>query len=503
MQAPADIAPTPTLTNEVILRILFFCTAADPIRWFTVTHVCRRWRELALSAYYLWNILHLPKSGTLEYIGAFLQRARPHWKCLPLMIYQSTSLEFNLSLTVAAHVLTLADGISILHLNVPPHKPNPANHSSFPAKCPGLPRFINAQRLTHLEASGDSRWTANLYAPNIRFLRVNYYPGFWSLLTNMPRLDHLVVWKILEGYSEVLKSSATPAFDEVATALMRPAALRKLSLFCDFDSLTDNPTTVHLPYLEELILAGPFDNCILFLRMAKVPKRTSIDLTWMSPEWPRDAMTGLNMIIKLFCWQTNEANTKVVGLSPVSCTPAASDEQSLPSICTAQLEFVQNGMVAITMLVTDAQDIVVGSRIRLGVFPAWLPSLSKQLWWNHMRQLSILRLSSLRPYGIALHEMLGNMRLTYLGFTECNPCCAGSLLCPLFPGQPTPLPHLTRMYFASMPFAEVGPVSVALKLRRWRTGKRFERLELRNHDHIGRKHMQFLTGVVEKIVYIS
>lgn len=512
--ATITIPHTPTLTNEIISLVLLFCAGRERT-WFWVTHVCRRWRTLALSSPFLWTTLHLPKSGTLEYFLTFIERARPHWRCLPLnIVYASVSVRDAVCLGLAAQILELIAGIDTLQLCIPPHRQNVVGHYPPSRRCPAMLRTIESHRLIHLDARGGSRWTARLYAPNIRTLYVNNYPGFWDVLVGMPSLQCLAVERSLQadpkinaiaGTHETTPTFIGPELTEVVAAIGSLINLKQLKLFCDFGVAAGNSATLRLPLLEEAILDGPFECCIPFLAATDFPERASVNIT-SSRRWPSDSngMGSLSANLERLCWGTTSASDsrKISSSSPALATVIHSDAQKLRPIEVARLAFPSTtDVVHLTMFLTDAQRTVVGPRVQLELPHAWFSFMSNQPWWHRIRNLTIQDLRTHAQLTILRRILDDKIAIGSLTFIKGDENHVASLISPpgLDPGSPHPLPYLAHMHCTSIPFGTIGPISLAIASRTQHFGKKLVLLELKQCGAVEANHIEFLKNVVDMV----
>ncbi|KAI0061468.1 hypothetical protein BV25DRAFT_1785855, partial [Artomyces pyxidatus] len=76
------LLPVSHIPPEILAHIFLYCVLADQewrntlpgLGWISVTHVCRRWRHIALDNSGLWR--HIPLTSGRQWIAEMLSRSR-------------------------------------------------------------------------------------------------------------------------------------------------------------------------------------------------------------------------------------------------------------------------------------------------------------------------------------------------------------------------------------------------------------------------------------------
>ena len=292
--APVPISRLPPETLTEIFSLLPFpsddCDCVPYLELISVTHVCRRWREIALCCPYLW-----------------------------------THIDFtNLSLAGFPEILARAK-MSPLHFEA---KITPRRKERFNAFGRQLETHISHTR--HLSISGEfqtmlKRLVSPAPALVSLFLKKSPYPysfsqpiipdslfnGIAPELTRLELLRCSIGWKspLLKGL-QTLKIRAPsaqemPTLEDWLDALNEMSQLKTLildnatpTLSVDSPRISDPRRTVTLPSLTHFNITAPARNCALALAHLVLPVLISLHVTAepQNLDWPVDDHDVLSLI---------------------------------------------------------------------------------------------------------------------------------------------------------------------------------------------------------------
>ncbi|KAJ6588122.1 hypothetical protein B0H19DRAFT_1300655 [Mycena capillaripes] len=256
-----SLASISRLPPEVLAPILNLCPTMDADRpefrtgnfvlGLTISHVCRRWREIAMKSSNFWSGIVLSRP---QWALEMLNRSR----AAPLMV--GVDLGSSATTNVAARDVVLAQlwRIRELHLNMPRNSHNVPAALSHPA--PILERF-------HLWYEGPTPFfvTAKLFeneVPRLRHLSLRYC----LLHTTSPLWHNLVSL-------ELVHASMDLSMDEfLLFVLTRMPHLRALMLNVSFRGMLVATEPVVALNLKTLELTATSRQCSYFLRAVSIPK---------------------------------------------------------------------------------------------------------------------------------------------------------------------------------------------------------------------------------------
>src|SRR5712671_178684 len=169
------LVPISILPAEILARIFHFSASSEQpysrsLGWIHVTHVCRRWRQIALDDSTLWT--HFSTSPrNKEWIAERLSRARNS----PLVIELDGSMDEDTMSLFTPHI-SHTRKLCLRHM------------SSFPSKIIQEISIRKAPILDHLELSGlVSRWSMtvhlfNLPLPKLRVFCCSHTVFHWPFV---------------------------------------------------------------------------------------------------------------------------------------------------------------------------------------------------------------------------------------------------------------------------------------------------------------------------------
>ena len=276
-------APISSLPPELLARIFHFSTLVAPpwsgvqkLGWIGVTHVCQRWRQVALDDSSLWARI-VGDSPSAEWISEALVRAR------------DAPLRFDIVGTPRPKVLS----------KIPPHM----SHT----RVLRLPRLsihdyhmvrdicaLEAPILEYLElgfsdvsliTSGPGMTLFKGHAPKLRSLITSHITIPWSLIprgqltqlritsswTSRPRISSHYDYDSKQLFDLLIKS---PGLEILYLKFCLPSVLSQVSL----------GEPIHLPRLSRLSLSGSSSCVTNFLKRLKLPSSATLRLYCISQD---------------------------------------------------------------------------------------------------------------------------------------------------------------------------------------------------------------------------
>jgi hypothetical protein len=277
------LAPISLLPPEILVRVFHSLALDEPpysykrsFGWIRATHVCRHWRQVALSDSSLWaRISDIPIILNTALISEMLVRAR------------NAPLEIDIDIDVADRPGPDMFLLFTLHLS---HTRTLRlhNQSTFESVEEIFSREAPVLEYFELQLSVDSPITfRNLggttlfkgQAPKLRAFCISQVCVPWSFI---PR-GQLTQLKIIFHDDEVSTADAPPLGDarQFIDLLVNCPALEilvlELCLPCDL-SQSSRGQTVHLPRLSRLCVGGPSSRVTNLLKMLRLPSTTTLHL---------------------------------------------------------------------------------------------------------------------------------------------------------------------------------------------------------------------------------
>ncbi|KAI0047541.1 hypothetical protein FA95DRAFT_1678993 [Auriscalpium vulgare] len=278
-----DVRPVARLPPEILSHIFriysriappFYVRRFEPsprLEWIRVTHVCRRWRHVALAHTSLWT--RVPLSLGTDWAHTFLHRSKP------------SSLHFGVpfgpSEPWSSHAVT------IIQQNIHRTKSLCLNWGNVESSESSLLRKLEnpAPILEDLEYQDGSRdlslpaFPTNFlggFAPRLR--SVNIW-GKLRISWSSPIFRNLVSLKLHTTYID--DETPSPLLHEVLDALERMSVLKSLDLQhklprADIPLAVDR--IVHLPRLAFIRLHDSAQKCTSLIRHLKIPTDATVDL---------------------------------------------------------------------------------------------------------------------------------------------------------------------------------------------------------------------------------
>jgi len=277
------IAPISILPPELLTRIFhFYALEAPPwsngvqkLGWIVVTHVCQRWRQVALDDSSLWARItgFLPNA---KWISEMLVRARN----APLVVDFGVTPVPKILSTFTPHIFRIRE-LRLRDLSLLPR--------------PSLQEIcaLEAPVLEHLELGVSVPYPATFHhlggttlfggrAPKLRTLSLSNVSIPWSLI---PR-GQLTQLKIT--LSRVISTPSTPLpsdSSQLLDLLINSPDLEVLVLEFCLPAILFQATdgwAIHLPRLSRLHLGGSTSRVAILLKMFQLPSFTTLHLRCIS-----------------------------------------------------------------------------------------------------------------------------------------------------------------------------------------------------------------------------
>jgi len=416
------LAPISRLLPETLAEIFSLLSfSADDyddvpcLEWIRVTHVCHRWREIALSFPYLWNYINFTEL-TLAGITEILARAKMSPLHLEANISPSNKAQFNaFGRQLKAHIYHTR------HLSI---------SGEFQTV---LERLVSpAPALVSLSLTKQSDPYTFLQC----IVHDSLFNGTAPMLTRLKLIGYNIGWRspLLKGLQtlEILKPSAQEVLtlEDWLAALNEMSQLKTLILHratpavsIDIPLIPEPQRTVTLPSLTHFNITGSAKGCALALAHLVLPALISLHVTFVSRSWddirsvfpyvtrhahgPRDTaplrtilLDEEAMHVKIVAWTTPDADVEVCDLKTLIKASASA---------RLVLSVSPDGNWADEMK-TVAFDAML-SHLPLNAISTLSAQnntrLTKEVWLSHAPRLTMLKRAFLAPTAVrAFREML-------------------------------------------------------------------------------------------------
>lgn len=282
--AANHIAPTHSLADRLpyellqcIFKICVLVREPTPLWWITVTHVCRSWRDVALSCASLWTDISVAHGISLDLINAFLTRSQqsPLSVTVPPCSFALVSKKVVVDELSTQMSLVMGSSIDRIHrLSV---FLDGETFLDILKRLGGSISMPNASIL-HLDLEGllTARTKSIVHmldAPNLTKLAIHPCPAVFRRLSAFP---HLKVLEISPSFSQCMSAPGPLPLHLLLSSLAKLAALEGLSIdYCDWETQASLGTFV-LPQLKKLVLSGAPVHCSLLLKHVLFPASTTV-----------------------------------------------------------------------------------------------------------------------------------------------------------------------------------------------------------------------------------
>jgi len=290
------VTPISVLPPELLARIFRFYALEEPpwsgsvqkLGWITVTHVCQRWRQVALGDSSLWARI-TGISPNSKWISEMLVRARN----APLVVDFVVPPVPGILSKFAPHIFRIRE-LRLRGLSVD----RPQGLRDICAlEAPALEHFELGVSVSYPVIFHQLGWRSLFRgrAPKLRILSLSNVSMAWSLIPR-GQLTQLKV-TIFRGIST--PTSLPSDSDQLLDLLVNSPDLEVLVLeFCLPAMLFQPPDgqAIHLPRLSRLCLGGSTSRVANLLKMLKLPPSTTLHLRCISEN---PSTNNVNIILPL------------------------------------------------------------------------------------------------------------------------------------------------------------------------------------------------------------
>jgi hypothetical protein len=279
--------PMCSLPPELLTRIFHFQALAEPpglsrvriLGWITVTHVCRRWRHVALDDSSLWaRISGMPRS--VRWLSEMLVRAQN----MPLVF----DYVFIPKREILTSVLPLISRTCELKLRSLSLSLSENVQSICEAAAPELEHFeievSDTASVMFLQLAGKTLFKGRM--PKLRTISLIQVFIPWSLL---PRGQLTQLKIMLHSKISISDPPSLVNLDQLVVLLINSPELEILSLHLCFPTRLSQPPhgqQIHLPRLSRLYLEGPTSRVTNLFERFMIPSSTSLCLHCIPESYP-------------------------------------------------------------------------------------------------------------------------------------------------------------------------------------------------------------------------
>ncbi|KAI0045419.1 hypothetical protein FA95DRAFT_125414 [Auriscalpium vulgare] len=274
-----ELAPVSRLPPEILSLVFASLSYTQPPRqlhrckdptqksfWVVVTHVCRRWRQVALEQRCLWARIQIPMGKA--WARAFLERAGS----LPLSIVQDQASHYGLlENRVLQFVTKNLPRVKDLQICIPrAHMFQAEQVLQIPAP---MLESLDVKFPHYVPA--DDGILFGVHAPRLRHLRIVGWRFPWT----SPILQDLVTLDLHYTSSYLCHSTDLVPLATIISALKNVPQLEQLAVHL---ALPERDATANLlaelPSLTSLRVTGMMGNTLLFLRHLIFPPNVEVSL---------------------------------------------------------------------------------------------------------------------------------------------------------------------------------------------------------------------------------
>ena len=284
------VAPISVLPPELLVRIFHFhaldvppwSSGTQKLGWIAVTHVCQRWRQVALGDSSLWARItgYLPNA---KWISEMLVRARS----VPLAVDFSVTPGSEILFKFAPHIFRIRE-LRLCGLSLPRGFRPPGLRELCALEAPVLEYFELGTSVpypvTFRQLGGTTLFRGQ--APKLRTLSLSKVSIPWSLLPR-GQLTQLKI-TLFRGVSDPNTSSPSDSNPNLLhDLLINSPDLEVLVLeFClpAIHSQAPDGRKIHLPRLSRLCLGGSTSRIANLFKMLQLPSSTTLRLRCISED---------------------------------------------------------------------------------------------------------------------------------------------------------------------------------------------------------------------------
>ena len=302
-------APVSQLPPEIIIKIFELVKQEyESLKWITVSHVCRSWRDIMLDTASFWTTLPL---GSPDLTAAMIARSKSARLNVRVNFCQF-SRPIQMSTALAA--IRLLPRIQKLAIECY------ENHKdSMQAILDDLPKEAPALESLIIKLYDDLTESNSVTLPDLslcdmelleRLEAVNCRLNWGSHLHNKPFLKYLKLQDV--------SYCARPAFNQFWNSLKEMPALEFLFLDNVFSDCDSFPDTIHLANLQCLVLNAPSNQVALFLETVTFPPAIPVELTCRGRDVPACKRVLRALSSTILSGSLNETEIQGLELSQIS-----------------------------------------------------------------------------------------------------------------------------------------------------------------------------------------
>ncbi|KAJ3489866.1 hypothetical protein NLI96_g1823 [Meripilus lineatus] len=247
---------------------------SKPYSWLPITHVCHRWREVALGAPRLWSRIAVNGNPTL--LALVLERSQQAPIVLKVNIMENQASKARRFLEILrTHTPRLCS------LDFRCHKfPLDVQSLTLDKPAPLLRSVVLVSVNTQDIIQNSAKLLLNFDTPVLEYLEIMNKAFVWEPTVFRPTLRALRLGSILDGHRAT--GARYPSSQQFIQSLRKMPLLEELHLENVFP-IPNQPyprgEMVNFPHLKRLRLMGTSRECTLFLRHVNFPYTANVDFT--------------------------------------------------------------------------------------------------------------------------------------------------------------------------------------------------------------------------------
>ncbi|KAI0704261.1 hypothetical protein BC835DRAFT_811383 [Cytidiella melzeri] len=333
-------------------------------RWYRVTHVCQRWRDVALSCPPLWT--QIDTFTHERWVEEVLNRSRKASLDMRVQLSRPSSRTLGAWRMAVAHLSRM----QVLHLSL--------DKKTFDNLLPvSVVTEVEMQRLTSLVISNLHRFDEpldlpeglfNRGAPNLQRLEIQHCTISWNmpLLLTCPRVRKLAIQSA---------QPTPPTTSQLLHILQSMPLLEDLRLSETLPSVsTSESSMVHLQHLTKLALRGNAPQITNLLNIMHIPPRVTTSLFCHTPTHPSELAT-LGATLRPFFTQASSPNGFYISATEFGIRVHTGSKTIPPRRLSAWEDFADEGSSMLTISRASSQQ--------------FLPVLAHSLPLNNISALAV------------------------------------------------------------------------------------------------------------------
>jgi hypothetical protein len=278
-----ELVPCSSLPPELLGRVFEFLLLPKQHReltkhrhsWVAVTHVCKRWRTIALGHAALWSTISTVSKQPWD---IFLQRSRTSLLSISASMSDSTP---EYSQYIAEHL----HRVRVLSLQTLSHIDQSILTSLLGATTAPELQVLRLRRTGHSSQVLPPEFFSEV-APNVREIKLENFQFPWTTIApHIVSLDVSAEWAVPTENGTRLRKPDFFTMQDILQCLSRMPNLRTLSLARLPNSLpliritsggSHEPDLINLPHLTKIHLAGQVRPCVRFWRLLRAHPQVQV-----------------------------------------------------------------------------------------------------------------------------------------------------------------------------------------------------------------------------------